>query len=231
MKRWYEKVEVEPRDHGYGVALDGRPLRTPLRRDLVVPIGNLADAAAEEWRAQGETIRPDVMPVTRLATTVLDLMPARRGAAIDEAHGFAGTDMLCYRAADPETLVRRQEAAWQPWLDWAARQLDARLVVTAGIEPIAQPADALGTLRRHVERLDDWRLAGLHALTTASGSLVLGFAVEQGALDAAAVFELALLDELFEIERWGLDELQARRHAALRCDLDGAGRFLRALTG
>lgn len=226
MKRFYAAVAVGDAANGHAVLLDGRPVRTPARQQLILPVAALAAAVAAEWDAQGETIDADSMRLTRLATTTVDLMPARRQDAIDEAAGYAGTDLLCYRAATPASLTARQEAAWQPWLDWAERQYDARLLPAGGIMPVAQPEAALRALQAAVARLDDWRLVGLHAATTLLGSLVLGLALERGAADAATLFEVALLDELFEIAQWGPDPEQARRHARLRADLAAAERFL-----
>jgi chaperone required for assembly of F1-ATPase len=125
--------------------------------------------------------------------------------------------------------MARQEALWQPWLDWAERQYDARLVPVHGVMPEAQPSAALNALGRAVERLDDWRLVGLHAATTVLGSLVLALALERGAIDLDRAFEAAFLDELFEVEEWGEDAERARRQARLRADLDAAARFLRLL--
>jgi chaperone required for assembly of F1-ATPase len=213
----------------FTVLLDGRPVRTPARRVLALPTEALAQAVAGEWRRQRDEVVPAAMPLTRLATTCVDLMPARRSDAIEETAGYAGTDLLCYRAAAPDSLVARQQAAWQPWLDWAARQLDAPLLVADAVMPVAQPASSLRALRAAVERLDDWRLVGLHAATTAMGSLVLALALEGGLLDAEAAFATALLDELFAIERWGEDEGLTLRHARLRADLAAAGAFLEAL--
>jgi chaperone required for assembly of F1-ATPase len=229
MKRFYAAVDTAPEAVGHVVRLDARPVRTPARNALAIPSLALAEAVAEEWRRQGEEIAPDTMPLTRLATTVLDLMPARREDAVEEAAGFAGTDLLCYRAAAPQVLSARQRAAWQPWLDWAERQYDARLIVTDTVDPLPQPEAALQALRRAVERLDDWRLVGLHAATTLTGSLVLALALERQALDTARAFETALLDELFEIERWGEETMQQRRHARLRTDLEAAATYLRLL--
>jgi chaperone required for assembly of F1-ATPase len=229
LKRFYADVTTGPDPGGHAVLLDQRPVRTPARRVLAVPTEPLAAAVAEEWRGQGETVDADSMRLTRLATTVVDLMPARRADAVAEAAGYAGTDLLCYRAVGPASLVARQGAAWQPWLDWAERQHDARLVPASGVMPVAQPEQAVRSLRAAVERLDDWRLVGLHAATTLTGSLLLGLAVERGALGADAAFEAALLDELFEVEQWGEDEEQARRHARIRADLAAAERFLRLL--
>jgi chaperone required for assembly of F1-ATPase len=229
VKRFYRTVDTVPEGVGYVVRLDERPVRTPARHVLTLPTSALAETVAQEWRGQNEEIVPAAMPLTRLATTTLDLMPGRRGDAVDEAAGYAGTDLLCYRAADPRTLVERQEAAWQPWLDWAQRQHDATLIVAHTIDPLQQPATALLALRGAVERLDDWRLVGLHAAATLTGSLVLALALEGGLIDAGRLFEAALLDELYEIERWGEEPQQRQRHANLRRDLEAAERFLRLL--
>ena len=229
MKRFYAQVTIGADPTGSTVLLDGRPVRTPARRLLALPSPALAEAIGEEWRAQAAEIDAHSMRLTRLATTVVDLMPARRGEAIAEAAGYAGTELLCYRAERPTVLADRQEAAWQPWLDWAQRQFDAPLLVARGIMPVAQPEVALKALRAAVERLDDWRLVGVHAATAVLGSLVLGLAVERGAVSAERALRAALLDELFEIEQWGEDHEQTRRHERLRADLAAAELFLRLL--
>ena len=229
MKRFYRDVTTAGGAGGWSVLLDGKPVRTPARRALEVPTEALAEAIAAEWAAQGDAVEPDTMRLTRLATTAVDLMPQRRGDAVAEAAGYGGTDLLCYRAVAPASLASRQSEAWQPWLDWAERQYDARLVPAAGVMPASQEAVALNALQAAVERLDDWRLVGLHAAVTVSGSLVLGLAIERGALGAGEAFSAALLDELYEIEQWGEDAEQSARHARLRSDLEAAERFLRLL--
>jgi chaperone required for assembly of F1-ATPase len=101
----------------------------------------------------------------------------------------------------------------------------------AGIVTAPQPPGSLRRLRAAIEALDDWRLVGLHAATTLTGSLILGLALERAALDAEAAFAAALLDELWTIEHWGEEPEQQRRHARLRRDLAAAERFLRLLPG
>lgn len=229
MKRFYKVVEVREEGQGHLACLDGRPILTPTRHPLLMPSAAVAELVADEWRSQGEEVLPDAMPATRLATTVVDLMPARRQDAIEEVIGYAQTDLLCYRAARPGELVAREEAAWQPWLDWAERELDAQLEVAHAIEPLAQSEASLRALRLAVEGMDDWRLVGVHAATTLMGSLVLSLAMARGWLDAKTGFEVALLDELFEIEQWGEEAEQQRRHARLRRDLEVAERFLHCL--
>jgi chaperone required for assembly of F1-ATPase len=231
MRRFWREVAVVAEGPGFAPALDGKPVRTPARRALLAPTEALADALAAEWRAQGAEIEPASMPLTRLATTVVDLMPARRADAIAEAAGYAATDLLCHRAAEPPELAARQHLAWQPWLDWAERRHDAPLRPVVGVVDVGQPPDSLRRLRAAVERLDDWHLVGLHAATTLTGSLILALALERGAVDTSGAFAAALLDELWTIERWGEEPEQQRRHARLRRDLAAAERFLRLLPG
>ncbi|HEX5794886.1 MAG TPA: ATP12 family protein [Geminicoccaceae bacterium] len=226
MKRFYETVEVAPADDGHRVLLDGRPLRTPAKRLLAVPAAGLAEALAGEWRAQGELVQPQAMPLTRLASTAQDRMPALRAAAIEEVVGYAGTDLLCYRAAAPLDLVERQSRVWQPLLEWAASAYGVRLTVTTSLLPASQPEAAVRGLRAAVETLGDWPLVGLHAATTALGSLVLGLALARGRIDAEEALAASLLEELFEIERWGQDAETERRHAGLRRDVEASALFL-----
>jgi len=231
MKRFYREATVARGDDGHAVLLDERPLRTPAKQRLTTPSRGLAEAIAAEWQAQTDEIRPHAMPLTRLASTAVDRMPAQRAAAIDEVAGYADTELLCYRAAEPLELVRRQQRVWQPLLDWTADAYGVRLNVTIGLLPMAQPPAAVARLRERVERLDDWSLVGVHAATTALGSVVLGLALLEARIDAGDALEASLLDELFEIERWGQDVEIERRHATLRRDVEAAATFLERLEG
>ena len=229
MKRFYRAVHIAPSAQGHSVLLDERPVRTPAKQPLIAPTVPLAEAIAEEWRGQGDPIRPEAMPLTRLASTAIDRMPALRQAAIDEVAAYVDTDLLCYRAAGPFELVQRQHHAWQPVLDWLSAAYGIRLAVTTSIVPLAQPDDARARLRAAIENLPDWPLVGVHAATTALGSVALGLAVMDRRIDAEAALAASLLDELFEIERWGSDLEAERRHAVLRRDVAAAARFLQAI--
>lgn len=229
MKRFYQKVGIGSDEDGHRILLDDRPLRTPAKRPLALPSVALAEAIAAEWRAQGERVDHQTMPLTRLASTASDRMPDLRPAAIAEAVGYGGTDLLCYRAPEPLELVQRQQRVWQPWLDWMASAYGVRLTVTTSLQPVSQPKAALGRLRGVVEACGDWQLVGLHAATAALGSLVLALALADRRINADQALAASLLDELFEIERWGSDAETEQRHAALRRDVRAAAAFLECL--
>lgn len=214
---------------GFGVLLDGKPLRTPGGRPVVVPSRLLAEAIAAEWDGQGA--KPDLsrLPLTRIAATAIDRIPARREGVLEELAGYAETELLCHRASHPPALVARQIAAWQPLLDWLAQHFDAPLATTVGVLPRAQSEASLGALRRALGALDDFRLAGLSVAVAAAGSLVIGLALAENRLDAEQAFDAAELDATFQIEQWGEDEIARRRRAEVRADLEAAEKFLRLL--
>ena len=225
MRRFYQDVAVEAGAGGHAVTLDARTVRTPMRQLLVLPSRALAAAVAGEWDDQVETVRPETMPLNRLANTALDRIQGRRDAVIDEIAAYAGADLLCYRAERPETLRHRQSEAWQPLLDWSARELDAPLAVTAGVVPVAQQAGALAALRTAVAEHDAMALTVLHAVTGATGSLVIALALAAGRIDAEAAVAASQLDETFQAEQWGEDGEARERRQALAAEIAAAARF------
>jgi len=229
VERFYKSAGVTETPDGFGVALDGKPLRTPAKRPLTVPARALAEAIAEEWLAQGETVDPKRLPLTRLASIALDLVAPRREAVVAAVAKYAGTDLVCYRAEQPPELAERQHAAWQPLVDWATLRFDAPLTVTAGILPVVQPAASLKALEAAISAYETHCLAALHLATAACGSLVVALALIEGRIDAEAAFAAAELDESYEIERWGEDAEQARRRAGLKEDVALAARFVSLL--
>ncbi|MSP83377.1 MAG: ATPase [Alphaproteobacteria bacterium] len=222
-------VAVEERAGGFAVKLDHRPVKTPMRRTLVVPSPALARAIANEWEAQAETIRPQTMPIMRIAATAIDVVGSHRAEVAADIAGYGETDLVCYWAETPPDLAARQARLWQPLLDWAGDRYDARLAMTRGVVPINQPARALAALRRAVETADDWRLAGLAGVVSATGSLVIGLAVAAGRLDADAAFAASQVEETYEIERWGADAEASARRAERHGAMASAARYLALL--
>jgi chaperone required for assembly of F1-ATPase len=229
MKRVYKSVGTRAVEGGWGVALDGRPLRTPAKRDLSVPSERLATAIAGEWNAQNPEIEPETMPLTRLTTTAIDRTAEKRAEIVADIAAYAGTDLVCYRADHPPALAARQEATWQPLIDWAAGRYDASLAVTAGVLPLAQSPASLKAYAAVVAALDDFRLTALQAVTAACGSLVIALALFEGRLNADAAFAASQLDETFQIEAWGEDSEATARRQALAADIKAAARFLELL--
>ena len=71
-QRFYQAVTLTEGEGGFVLLLDGRPVRTPARRELVVPQRAWGEALAAEWEAQRDVIDPARMPLTRLANSIID---------------------------------------------------------------------------------------------------------------------------------------------------------------
>lgn len=230
-KRVWQAARAEPDADGFRIMLDQRPLHLPGGAVLRLRSELLAQAVAAEWQAAGGGVvggvfGPDTLAMTRLAGTQQVRVAPNRAAVVATLLGYAAGDLLCYRASHPQGLVARQQADWQPWLDWCADRHGARLAVTRGVMPVAQAPDAVAALAAALDAEDDSSLTALGVLVPALGSLVLGLAVVDGALEADAAAELALLDESHQQETWGEDQEAATLRSALLREVGEAARFL-----
>jgi len=205
-KRFWKAAAVVEAADGFAVELDGRSVKTPAKRALVLPTQSLAQAVATEWDAQSEVINPNTMPVTKTANAAIDKVSVQHAEVADMLAAYGDSDLLCYRADAPEELIARQNAQWDPMLDWAEDVLEARLHPRIGIMHVPQDEDALAKLRARTHAHSPFELAAFHDLVSLSGSLVLGFAAAMKARSAEAIWDLSRLDENWQEEQWGEDE-------------------------
>ena len=229
-KRFYKNVTVEASEDSWLVLLDGRTVKSPAKNALTLPTKATAELVAEEWAAQGERIDPPLMPATRMAFVTLDYMAMARVDTIAEVAKYASTDLLCFRAPEPDELIAAQAAAWDPLLDWADKALGARLIAVTGVVPVDQDAMALQAFFSHAETLDNWKLTATAHATAVCGSAILGCALQIGEIDGDQAFALSTLDEAFQTAQWGEDEDAAERSRLLREELVTVDRWLRALS-
>ncbi len=213
---WKEALAVEAGGQ-WGVELDGRRLKTPAKLDLVVPTKALAHLIALEWNAVDAVIDPETMPFTRLANAAADRMEAKSDDVIAMLSGFSETDLLCYRAGFPDALVDRQGAVWDPLLRWAKTEHDVALVTTTGVIPVPQPATSLAAVTAWFARHDAFELMALHEFVTLLGSAVMAMAVADGHLNIQDAWAASRVDEIWQAETWGEDEV-AEAEAALKFD-------------
>ena len=226
MKRFWTEVSV---DADRAIRLDTRPVRTPGRAPLALPTAALAEAVADEWRAVGETLDPRAMPLTGLANAAIDRIAP---AAADFAAGlaaYAESDLLCYRADGPIELVARQAAAWNPLLDWARDRYDVHFEIVTGVMHRPQPPATVARLGEAVASRDSFHLAPLSPLVTLTGTLIGALALAERAVTPDALWQAAMVDEDWQVERWGEDTLAAQVRDGKRHDYDAAARFLALL--
>ncbi len=229
MKRFWTEVAVVPEDAGWGIALDGRPVRTPQRAPLAVASAALADAIADEWRDVADRITPAAMPMTGLANAAIDLAAPDIAAFAAPVAAYAQSDLFCYRDARDTALQAEQAAAWTPPLAWAETRYGIEFALTQGVLPVHQPAATVAALQDAVRTLDMWRITALTPLVTIGGSLVAGLALLDRAFDAEALWQAVNLDDLYQERRWGADSEAQKVRAGNKRAWDNAAHFLSLL--
>ncbi|MGJ4925794.1 ATP12 family chaperone protein [Bradyrhizobium sp. HKCCYLS2038] len=227
-KRFYKAAGTAEAEGGFQVTLDGRPIRTPSGRVVVVPVRELAEAVAGEWQAQGESIDPTRMPLTRFTNSVVQSVVDRVDAVREDIAKYLQSDLLFYRAGHPEGLVAAEAVHWDPVLDWARDGLGAHFILSEGIMHVAQPEAAVQAARDALPA-GPWAVAAAHVVTTITGSALLALALVHGVRDADQVWAAAHVDEDWNAAQWGADEEAMSRRAAKQVDYQAAVRILQAV--
>jgi chaperone required for assembly of F1-ATPase len=207
VKRFYSHVDItELPEKGFGLMLDGKPVKTPRGNILFGATESLAEHIAEEWRRQNEEINPETMPITQFCNAACDITPEEREHIIAHVINYAETDTLCYREPENTDLQRKQHEQWEPLLRWAEMRYQVTFVRVEGIMPSMQDENTLVILRHVVQAMPNDKLVAINELVSLTGSLVLGLAVHERQLNAAQAFELSILEYLHNKEKWGADE-------------------------
>jgi chaperone required for assembly of F1-ATPase len=223
-KRFYKQAGVVDN----AVTLDGKPVMTPKRRALKAPNAAIAQAIAGEWDAQRDTIDPGAMPLTRLTNAIIDGVADAPDAVRDEIVKYLGSDLVFYRADQPDGLVEQQAQHWDPVIAFARDTYGARFVLAQGIVHQAQSPEAVAATAVSIPT-DSWKLGALAAITTITGSALIALALAANTIDADAAWNAAHVDEDWNAAKWGEDpEVKARR-AARRAEFDAAVLILRAV--
>ena len=231
VRRFWTNVAVTPHADGFQILLDGKAALTPARAPLATRHLRLAEAVAAEWAAAGEIIDPRMMPMTGFLNAIIDRVGPNRAALAGDVARYAEYELLCYRAAYPAELARRQALAWDPLLRWCGDTFGAVLLSAEGVLSIQQPSDAIARLTFAVNALDDYRLAVAVKLAGLYKSTVLTLAVVHGHCEGSEAYDASRIEEDYQAEQWGLDAEAARRVARERSDLAEACRLLSLLDG
>ncbi len=230
-KRFYKVAQAVETDAGFAVQLDGRTAKTSGRKQLVTPSKALAELVAEEFEAQKEFIDPFSMPVLRIVNPAIDSVSDLMGEVRADITNYAGTDLLCYRANEPEKLINRQNTVWNPIIARVEAEIDARFIVADGVMHVAQLQPTLNAFasRLETETPDAFTLSATHVLTSLSGSALLALSVTARWHSAADAWSAAHLDEDWTIEFWGEDLEASVRRAKRWSEFEAAAKVISAV--
>ena len=229
-KRFYKEARAVERDGAFVLELDGKAARTPARNALAAPNRAIGELLAAEWNALGEIIDPLRMPLTRLLNVAIDRVATDGEAVAADIANYAGTDLVCYRAAEPEELMQAQAEAWNPVRAWAHEVLDAHLALSQGVTHVQQAKSALAAVRAEIDRAPKpFGLAAVATVTSLTGSVLIALMLARGAISPDAAWRAAHVDEDWNTAKWGEDAEAKERRAARRAEFDAAARVLAAL--
>ena len=214
MKKFFTEATV---DQGT-ILLDGKQLTTPAKNTVILPNAELAQAVANEWNAQGESIDKNALPLTGMASLALDIALPRREELLEELLEYGETDLLFYHSDEAE-LAKQQHVQWQPWINRAQVAFNTRYETTDNVMPIAQPSENKTKHAAKLEGLDHWKLALLAAVMKPTTSLLLGWFYLENELNDAELFTLSQLEEAHNAAKWGEDAETREKSESVRQDL------------
>ena len=216
-KRFWKKVDVVSSEKGFCIKLDAKILKTPAKKEMLLPTNALAKKIAAEWDRQVDEIDPNAMPFTKSANAALDKVIEQFEEVSSLVSDYGDTDLLYYRADSPAELQMRQNSSWDPIIEWAEKTFEVKINCGTGILYIPQDKGMLYKLSQEISELSSFQLTALYDLVSITGSLILGLATINGRLSAEEAFNLSRIDELWQIEQWGVDE-EAQAVSALKCE-------------
>lgn len=225
-KRFYDVASSAPVEGGHAVLLDGRAVKTPGRKPLLLPDARLAAAVAAEWHAQEKVINPGIMPLTRIANAAIDAVGDRFAEVADEIARYAGNDALCYRASEPERLTERQRQIWDPLLGAAEAELGGRFRLSGGIMHVPQDEALVASFRKALDGFSALELAALHTVTSVTGSAVIALLLARRNHGAGDLWAAAHVDEDWNAELWGEDTEARRIRTYKKTEFDAAALIL-----
>ncbi len=232
MKRFYKLVSLSSEQGGFGIHLDGKPVKTPAGRVLVCPNEKLATEVMLEWSAQEKDILPLTMPVNQIIVTAIDNVTPRDKA---EKHilSYVDTDLILYRA-DTEQYRKAQEAAWNPWISWFENKFACKIEVTSDIKSLTQADNVTTAIKSYIESLDVIELTLFHSLVEETSSPLLTIALFEGVAAANDLYKAVLVEdliraEIYDEEKYGASPDQEKKRISVRNTLDAAQKILKAI--
>ena len=205
-KRFWNNVHVVLSEAGYFIKLDDKILKTPAKKQMMLPTKALAKKVASEWDEQVEEIDPNTMPFTKSANAALDKVSEQFEEVSSLIGEYGDTDLLCYRADSPSELQKRQKIGWGPIVKWAENTFKVQINCGTGIVYIPQNEKLFLETRKKINNLSIFELTAFYDMVSITGSLILGLAIINGRLSAEEAYQLSRIDEQWQLEQWGEDE-------------------------
>tara|TARA_B100000886_G_C20375484_1_gene471602 strand:+ start:425 stop:1135 length:711 start_codon:yes stop_codon:yes gene_type:complete len=227
-KKFWRKVFLKQEKNLGVIFLDDKELKSPKDKKLNLPY-YLSQKVFKEWNEVQEEINPSLMPFYSYSVTAVDRIMNHKNDVIETLRSILRMDTLLYRSGNDINLSKLQEKEWQPLLKWLDVNYNCKLIINYELKPLNQKETELLKCINLVNQLDHFSLSGFSHLVSISGSFILGLSFYCKKINSHKVYELALLEELFQSNKWGSDDFANERRENIKKEITEACEFLDTL--
>ena len=229
LKKYWNEVSIRKIKGIETVFLDDKALLSPMGKKIVLPT-KLTEAVYEEWSIIDDKIIPSKMPNFSLAVTAIDRVSTQRDYICSQLLSFANNDLICYWSGEDTVLKNKQELEWKPIIEWFEKENKIKLEISLSIMPIKHEIIKKSIIKKDLENLNDLTLSGLFNLVSSSGSFILSWSLYKKQTNLNRFYNLALLEELYQVEKWGTDKEADFRREQIYRNFKDAYNFLNLLS-
>ena len=230
MRKFWKTVKVKKKSsNSYEILLDENVLKTPMKKKLTIQNSKIAEEIYKEWNQDKNIIDTDAMIFYGIISTSIDKISNNRILYVNEILNFIDTDLICYRAEEPNDLVQWQSKNWDPILLKVEKYINNKIDVFKGIMPFKQNKAIKFKITKFLTNFSDLEIIALHKITNITGSIFLSLCILNNDIIKEKVFELSHLDELWQAENWGYEEEASKNREKINIELNRLIYFLDCL--
>jgi chaperone required for assembly of F1-ATPase len=223
-KSW-KKVTLNKEENLGIIFLDDKELKSPRGNKLSLPY-SLSKKVFNEWNEVQEEIKPSLMPFYSYSVTAVDRIMNQKNDVFETLRNILSMDMILYRSGNNSDLSKLQEKEWQPLVKWLDVKFNCKLTINYELKPLKQKESELLKCTNLIKELDHFSLSGFSHLVSISGSFILGLSFYFKKISSKKLYELALIEELFQSNKWGSDDFANERRANIKKEITEACEFL-----
>ena len=226
-KKWKKVTLEKTKDTGI-IYLDAKELKSPEGRSLNLPY-SISEKVFMEWQEVKDKIYPDKMPFYAYSVTAVDKILNKENKILQNLESILSMDLILFRSKDDEELYNYIEDLWEPFLEWINLEFNCRLIVNYELFPVEQNKNEISKCISLVKNFDHFKFSGFSHIVNLTSSFILGLAFLYKKINMHELYEIALAEELFQIKKWGSDEISETRRKNIKKEISEACEFLNCL--
>ena len=200
-----------------------------MKKRLTILNSKIAQEIKKEWNQDTSVLDTDAMIFYGIISTSIDKIINNRMSYINDILSFIDTDLICYRAEEPNDLVQWQNKNWDPILLKVEKYINNKVDIFKGIMPSKQKKEIKFKITTFLTKFSDLEIIVLHRITNITGSVFLSLCILNNELIKEKAFELSHLDELWQAENWGFEEEASSNREKINFELNRTMYFLDCL--